>query len=58
MSNRKFYDLEHDEVLTLDELKNSFLENLTEDERDEDGGNFWKYLEECTGKNGTLEELV
>jgi hypothetical protein len=58
MSTRKFYDVEHDEILTLDELKISFKEDLTEEERDEFGGNFWKYLEECTGKNGTLEELV
>jgi len=58
MSTRKFYDIEHEEVLTLDELKESFMEDLTEDERENYGGNFWKYLEECTGKNGTLEELV
>ena len=46
MSTRKFYDGEHDEILTLDELKISFKEDLTEEERDEFGGNFWKYLEE------------
>lgn len=58
MSTRKFYDVERDEVYTLEELKDSFKNDLTEEEREEYNGNFWLYLKECTSKNGTLEELT
>ena len=54
---RKFYDAEHDDVLTLEELKESFVNDLTEDEREEYSGNFWLYLSACTSKNGILEEI-
>ena len=54
---RKFYDVEHDNVLTLDELEYSFKNDLTDDEREEYLGNFWLYLNVCTSKNGTLEEI-
>lgn len=54
---RKFYDVEHDNVLTLDELEYSFKNDLTDEEREEYLGNFWFYLNACTSKNGTLEEI-
>ena len=59
MSNtmRKFYDVEHDEVISLAELMEEFAEK-SEDEREEYCGNFWNWLRECTGKNGTLEEIA
>ncbi len=54
---RKFYDVEHDDVLTLDELEYSFKNDLTDEEREEYLGNFWLYLNACISKNGTLEEI-
>lgn len=40
MSTRRFYDVERDEVYTLEDLKESFMEDLTEEEREEYNGNF------------------
>lgn len=54
---RRFYDIEHDTILTLEDLKDSFMEDLTDDDRENYRGNFWLYLAACTGKNGILEEL-
>ena len=54
---RKFYDVENDEVLSLEELREEF--SAKEDyEKEEYFGNFWLWLKECTGKNGTLEEIA
>lgn len=54
---RKFYDVEHDEVLTLEELQDEF-DAKDEEEKEEFAGNFWAWLQECTGKNGTLEAIA
>jgi len=54
---RKFYDVENDEVLSLEELKEEFS-GKDEEEKEEYSGNFWLWLKECTSKNGTLEEIA
>lgn len=54
---RKFYDVEHDEILTLEELQDEFSAK-DEEEKEEFAGNFWLWLQECTGKNGTLEAIA
>lgn len=47
------YDREHDKYLTVDNLRELFLEDEDAVERFE--GNFSAYFDECTGKNGLLE---
>lgn len=54
--NRKFYDTESGEIITLEELECAYRADLTEEERSE-YGSFARWLEEVTGKNGTLEEV-
>ena len=54
--NRKFYDTESGEIITLEELECAYRADLTEEERNE-YGSFTRWLEEVTGKNGTLEEV-
>ena len=54
--NRKFYDTESGEIITLEELESAYHSDLTEEERNE-YGSFARWLEEVTGKNGTLEEV-
>lgn len=53
---RKFYDTESGEIITLEELESAYRADLTEEERSE-YGSFTRWLEEITGKNGTLEEV-
>ena len=48
-----FYDLEHDKTITVTELKTEF-ENLRYS-GGTDCRTFAEYVNECTGKNGTLE---
>lgn len=47
----KFYDIEHDMYITLEELKTGYEELVNNAEFD---GTFNEYIAECTGKNGTL----
>ena len=58
---RKFYDLEHDRVWTEDELQKEHKRLLAEDFTDEEKEiysefNYW--LQCCTGKNGSLDEIA
>ena len=58
---RKFYDLEHDRVWTEDELQKEYKRLLAEDFTDEEKEiysefNYW--LQCCTGKNGSLDEIA
>jgi len=54
--NRKFYDTESGKIVALEELESAYCADLTEEERNE-YGSFARWLEEITGKNGTLEEV-
>ena len=52
---RVFRDIEQDTNITEEELKEIFDNVLCD--YDKDGMNFYQYIAECCGKNGSLEEL-
>ena len=54
---KKYKDIEHNIIITENELKVSF-EELKRAESDEYNYSFDEYIKECTGKNGTLEEII
>lgn len=51
----KFYDTESGRIITENELHSEYLTLLETGEIDEKS--FADYVKECTGKNGTLEEI-
>lgn len=51
----RFYDTESGKILTENELHSEYLTMLETGEIDEKS--FADYVEECTGKNGTLEKI-
>lgn len=53
----KYYDTEHDIVLTEEDVRDIFLELKNADPELYDY-DFKEYLINCTGKNGTLEEYT
>ena len=54
-TERKFYDTEHDEVITLSQLKEEYEELSANGETEAE--TFKDYLSNCLDKNGTLEEI-
>lgn len=54
-TERKFYDTEHDEVITLSQLKAEYEELSANGETEAES--FKDYLTNCLDKNGTLEEI-
>lgn len=54
-AERRFRDTENDTVITEAELKESFEELKANGETDCE--NFGQYVNECTGRHGTLEEV-
>lgn len=53
---RRWYDTEHDTIISELELYDNYIENYTEDERKEIS--FPEYICNCqTYNNGTLEEV-
>lgn len=52
---KTFYDIETETIITESELMESF-EALRED-GETDCETFAEYVRECTGKNGSLEEI-
>ena len=53
---KKYYDTEHDTIITETELINEYEELRRDGETD--APNFTAYVNECTGKNGTLEVIA
>lgn len=51
----KFYDLEHDVIISEEELKEEFIDLFSSGGTD--CRTFAEYVRSCTGKNGTLEIL-
>lgn len=53
---RKFRDLEFDTIVTEDDLRRTF-EHLQREQPDEYNYSFEDYIQNCTCKDGTLEEI-
>lgn len=52
---KMYYDIDHDKVLTEDELRKEF--NVLNVNGETDAENFGQYINNCIGKNGNLEEM-
>lgn len=58
---RKFYDIDHDKIWLEEELRNEHKRLLTEDFSEQEKeiySDFGYWLNACTDKNGSLEEIT
>lgn len=52
---KKYYDTENQKVITEDELRAEY--EVLKKNGETEAENFGQYLNNCTGKNGTLEVI-
>lgn len=57
MNIRFFRNIENDEIYSIDTVLRDFEQFREEDPETYDGVNFGQYLNDCLGKNGSLEEV-